>query len=190
MAGATVPDVMRALEMHKGGPASAMRVTDSRFTPHPGSKHACNLALRPVLIKVEYAALNPVDVYVMRGRLRLMGVPAKLPGVVGLDIAGTVAEVPGDASASSAAWAPPHDLKVGDRVFGCTSASRQYRFAVLCVSITAPMHEHCSLQCTVSARCMCPLHRKHIAHGSCKKVSQRPDISAAMRFKIGPACRR
>jgi NADPH:quinone reductase-like Zn-dependent oxidoreductase len=101
---AAVPTTMRALEGQKpgGSPASTLYVTGSRPTPKPGSAHAPPASLKPVLVKVEYAAINPVDNFILAGYK-----PAEWPHVLGNDFSGTVAEVP-----QRSPWS------VGDRVWG------------------------------------------------------------------------
>jgi len=45
-----------------------------------------------VLVKIEASGLNPVDLYVRQGYLA-KNVPLEFPAIIGLDAAGTVAEV-------------------------------------------------------------------------------------------------
>lgn len=61
-----------------------------------------------VVVKVHYAALNPVDLKVMAGHLKDVGWAMDLPFTPGYDFSGTVSEV-GSGVASA---------KVGDEVLG------------------------------------------------------------------------
>lgn len=60
-----------------------------------------------VLVKVEAASLNPVELYIRQGYLAKI-VPLELPAILGLDLAGTVARVGADAAG----------YLEGDRVIG------------------------------------------------------------------------
>eukprot|EP00121_Abeoforma_whisleri_P001631 Awhi_evm1s1455 len=60
-----------------------------------------------VIVKAEYASLNPVDGMVQAGLLQGAGWELPLPFTIGYDIAGTVAAVGEGVS----------DFAVGDRVF-------------------------------------------------------------------------
>jgi NADPH:quinone reductase-like Zn-dependent oxidoreductase len=104
-----LPATMRALVMTEVGPLNKLQMTTSHTVPKAGTSAALAAELRPVLVKVEYAALNPAD-YV----LPTMGFAVKdemLPMALGCDFAGTVAE-----AARGAKWA------VGNRVWGFAGA--------------------------------------------------------------------
>jgi NADPH:quinone reductase-like Zn-dependent oxidoreductase len=103
---AGIPATMRALETPEGGPISALYINDKRPTPKAGTENAAPAEVKPVLVKVEYAALNPVDPMVMAGH---MGNQI-WPFVLGVDFSGTIAELSD----------PSSNLKVGDKVWGYT----------------------------------------------------------------------
>ena len=103
-----VPDTMRALQSAEGGaPVSALRVVDDRPTPRAGTASSAPASLKPVLVKVERAAVQFVDTMLLSGHF--WG-KMEWPYVVGVDFAGTIAEV-----SDGSKW------KVGDRVWGCTA---------------------------------------------------------------------
>lgn len=119
-----IDDSMRALVMTEIGPLDKLRVSSCHSVPKSGTSAALAPELQPVLVKVEYAALNPAD-YV----IPTMGFAVKddmLPLALGCDFAGTVAEV-----AAGAEWS------VGDRVWGFAGAL----FPSPCLS--APWHSCC-----------------------------------------------
>ena len=103
------PATMSALRMTEVGPLNKLRVSSGHMVPKAGTNAALAAEWRPVLVKVEYAALNPVDhVRPTKGfRIR----KEMLPLTLGFDFAGTVAEV-----APGAKWS------VGDRVWGFAGA--------------------------------------------------------------------
>ena len=76
---------------------------------------------REVLVKVEAAALNPVDCYIRAG---LVAMPLPKPFIPGCDLAGTVAAIGPNATR----------FKVGDRVWGSNQGllGRQGTFAEYC----------------------------------------------------------
>ena len=103
-----VPETMRALESaESGAPISALRVVDNRPTPRAGTASSAPASLKPVLVKVEWAAVQNVDNYLLAGYLSSK---VEWPFVTGVEFAGTIAEV-----CDGSRW------KVGDRVWGCTS---------------------------------------------------------------------
>ena len=103
-----VPDTMRALQSAEGGtPISALRVVDDRPTPRAGTASSAPASLKPVLVKVEWAAVQFVDTMLLAGHF--WG-KMEWPYVAGVDFAGTIAEV-----SDGSKW------KVGDRVWGCTA---------------------------------------------------------------------
>ena len=104
----SVPDTMRALEFEKPG-LSELHVVEKRPVPKQGSSHAFPEELQPVLIKVEYAALNPVDAFVAQLGFAVPG----LPHTVGADAAGTIVQ-----ASESQAW------QVGQEVWACTGVPR------------------------------------------------------------------
>ncbi|MFF3244549.1 alcohol dehydrogenase catalytic domain-containing protein [Streptomyces sp. NPDC002870] len=76
---------MKALVATDYVPLNQIKVTDHPTpAPQPGQ----------VLIKVEAAALNPLDLALITGAVKDM-FPADHPLVIGMDAAGTVAEVGG-----------------------------------------------------------------------------------------------
>ncbi len=89
---------MRALLYDRYGPADVLAIRDIVAPrPRPGE----------VLVRVRAAALNPKDIFIRKGRFRLLS-GTRFPKIVGLDLAGEVAEL--------GAGVDGHAL--GDRVFG------------------------------------------------------------------------
>lgn len=87
---------MRAAYIEATGPPEAIQVGELR-DPEPGPGE--------LLVRVGYAALNPVDLYLRSG---FIAMPMAFPYVVGCDLAGTVERVGAGVSR----------FKVGDRVWG------------------------------------------------------------------------
>jgi NADPH2:quinone reductase len=87
---------MRAAFIEATGPPESIRVDE---VPKPP------IAPGDVLVKVNAAALNPIDLYIRGG---MVAMPLSFPYIVGCDLAGTVAETGPGASR----------FKVGDRVWG------------------------------------------------------------------------
>ena len=69
---------MRAAYIEATGPADSIKVGEL-INPEPGPGE--------VLVRVGYAALNPVDLYLRSGFIPM---PMAFPYVVGCDLAGTV----------------------------------------------------------------------------------------------------
>lgn len=87
---------MRAAYIEQTGPPEAIKVGDlPRPVPGPGQ----------VLVRVNAAALNPVDLYIRSG---LVAMPLAFPYIVACDVAGTVEEVGPNCK----------QFQVGDRVWG------------------------------------------------------------------------
>jgi alcohol dehydrogenase len=86
---------MRALVLRRHGTLDDLAVVDDHPTPKPAEGH--------VVIRVRAASFNYHDVFTVRG---MPGIKVPLPVVIGLDMAGEVAEV----GAGVAGW------KAGDRV--------------------------------------------------------------------------
>lgn len=87
---------MRAAYIEATGPADAIRVGEL-MDPEPGPGE--------VLVRVGYAALNPIDLYLRSG---LVAMPMAFPYIVGCDLAGTVEKIgPGSSR-----------FRVGQRVWG------------------------------------------------------------------------
>jgi NADPH:quinone reductase-like Zn-dependent oxidoreductase len=89
---------MRALTYDRYGPSDVLVVREVA-TPRPGPGE--------MLVRVRAAALNPKDIFIRKGRFRLLS-GGQSPKIVGLDFAGEVVEM----GRGSRAHAP------GDRVFG------------------------------------------------------------------------
>lgn len=87
---------MKAAYIEANGPVEAIKV-GTLMDPEPGPGE--------VLVRVGYAALNPVDLYLRSGFIPM---PMAFPYVVGCDLAGTVEKVGPGASR----------FRVGDRVWG------------------------------------------------------------------------
>ena len=87
---------MKATRLHAYGDVSHFAYEDAS-TPTVGEGE--------VLVKIEASGLNPVDLYVRQGYLA-KNVPLTFPAIIGLDAAGSVAEIGAGVSG----------LKVGDRV--------------------------------------------------------------------------
>jgi NADPH:quinone reductase-like Zn-dependent oxidoreductase len=86
---------MKALILRRHGSLDDLEVVDDHPTPQPAEGH--------VVIRVRAASFNYHDVFTVRG---MPGIKVPLPVVIGLDMAGEVAEV----GAGVAGW------KAGDRV--------------------------------------------------------------------------
>jgi NADPH:quinone reductase-like Zn-dependent oxidoreductase len=89
---------MKAVRIHQYGPVEDVALDDVPF-PEVG--------LDEVLVKVEAASVNPLDVKLVSGSLHVY-FPLKMPYAVGTDLSGTVVE----SGRLSARW------KKGDRVIG------------------------------------------------------------------------
>ena len=103
---------MKAAYIETTGPAESIRYGELP-KPVPGD--------RDILVKVECAALNPVDTYIRAG---LVAMPLPKPFIPGCDLAGTVESVGPNATR----------FKVGDRVWGSNQGllGRQGTFAEYC----------------------------------------------------------
>jgi len=105
---------MKAVVYRKNGPPEEVLTIEELEKPVPGD--------REVLIKVRAAAVNPLDVHVMKGGpalMRLLLGPRK-PKTPGVDVAGTV----------EAAGPGVTLFKPGDAVFGaCRGAFAEYAIA-------------------------------------------------------------
>ena len=89
-----MPNTMRALVLHKHGDLDQLRV-EQRARPAADAGH--------VVVRVGASSFNYHDVFTVRG---MPGIKVPMPVVIGLDLAGTIAEVGEDV----AGWAE------GDRV--------------------------------------------------------------------------
>jgi NADPH2:quinone reductase len=87
---------MRAAYIESNGPPEGIKVGDLP-KPEPGQGE--------VLVKVGASALNPIDLYLRSGTVKM---PMSFPYVIGCDLAGTVDKVGPGAS----------HFRVGDRVWG------------------------------------------------------------------------
>ncbi len=87
---------MRAAYIEATGPPESILVGELR-DPEPGPGE--------VLVRVGYAALNPIDLYLRSG---MISMPMAFPYIVGCDLAGTVEGVGSGVSR----------FKIGDRVWG------------------------------------------------------------------------
>ncbi|MDN4476749.1 NAD(P)-dependent alcohol dehydrogenase [Demequina sp. SYSU T00192] len=100
---AAVPATMRAVAQEAYGGVERLALADVPV-PRPGAAD--------VLVRVEAAALNPADVFLMRGEPRVLrlayGLRRPRRPVRGSDVAGTVVAVGERVT----------DLRVGDRIFG------------------------------------------------------------------------
>ena len=95
---------MKAIRFHQHGGPEVLRYEDAP-TPEPGPGE--------VLVALRAAALNHLDLFVLRG---MPGIPIPLPHVPGSDVAGIVAEVgPGVAE-----WSPG-DRVVADPGLACSA---------------------------------------------------------------------
>ncbi len=103
---------MKAAYIETTGPAASIRYGE---LPKPVP------ADRDILVKVECAALNPVDTYIRAG---LVAMPLPKPFIIGCDLAGTVESVGPNATR----------FRVGDRVWGSNQGllGRQGTFAEYC----------------------------------------------------------
>ena len=103
---------MKAAYIETTGPAESIRYGE---LPKPVP------ADRDILVKVECAALNPVDTYIRAG---LVAMPLPKPFIIGCDLAGTVESVGPNATR----------FRVGDRVWGSNQGllGRQGTFAEYC----------------------------------------------------------
>ena len=122
MVDSAVPAVMTALIMPKNGCSVAdLQLTDTHAVPRYGTDAAAPTSLNPVLCKVHWAALQPADRFIMEVADPPEMFDMKLPHVLGMDFAGTVAEVPPGAGAGAGDGAGADTVfKVGDRVCGLT----------------------------------------------------------------------
>eukprot|EP01134_Creolimax_fragrantissima_P001587 CFRG1587T1 len=101
----SVPSTCKAALLEEVGGPSNVKVIDVDVKPvGPGQ----------VVVKSEYAAINPVDALVMGGHLKSIGWDLPLPFVMGYDISGTVAAVGEGVT----------NVAVGDRVF-CVNWGQQ-----------------------------------------------------------------
>eukprot|EP01134_Creolimax_fragrantissima_P001588 CFRG1588T1 len=100
-----VPLTCKAAVLEEVGGPSNVKVIDVDVKPvGPGQ----------VIVKSEYAAINPVDALVMGGHLKSHGWDLPLPFVIGYDISGTVVAVGEGVT----------NVAVGDRVF-CVNTGQQ-----------------------------------------------------------------
>lgn len=103
-----LPDTMRAAVTTAYGDAGVLRV-ESIPLPVPGPGD--------VLVRVRASSLNPVDTKMRAGALRILTGKTP-PRVLGFDVAGEVAAVPGVLAADGSAF------RVGERVFGAIAGAR------------------------------------------------------------------
>lgn len=100
---------MKAVVVHQYGGPEVLKFEDYPDpVPGPGE----------VLVRVAATSVNPID-YKRRAGLMQDSYPIKFPGLIGVDIAGTVVKVGRDVEGSA----------VGDRVFGMADSA----YAELCV---------------------------------------------------------
>jgi NADPH:quinone reductase-like Zn-dependent oxidoreductase len=92
------PDTMRAVVIDQYGGFDVLRIADR---PIP------TIDAGPVLVKVDYAAANPKDTFIRKGRFKIV-TGNTFPLALGSDFAGTVAQVGNDVT----------HVKPGDAVFG------------------------------------------------------------------------
>jgi NADPH:quinone reductase-like Zn-dependent oxidoreductase len=104
---------MRALVMTRYGGPSVVELRDVPV-PTPGP--------RELLVEVHAASINPVDIKIREGQLRLV-LPLRFPHVLGNDLSGIVVAVGKDVTS----FAP------GDRVHGRTDKRRMGAFAEMAV---------------------------------------------------------
>jgi NADPH:quinone reductase-like Zn-dependent oxidoreductase len=89
---------MKAARLHAYGDIDQFKYEEIA-QPVPGAGE--------VLVKIEASSLNPVELYIRQGYLAQM-VPLELPAILGLDLAGSVAQVGSGVTG----------YRVGDRVIG------------------------------------------------------------------------
>ena len=77
---------MKAIQINEYGDESVLNYTDVN-RPKPKSNE--------ILVKIEAAAVNPVDIKIRNGKGKEWGM--KLPIILGAEFAGTVEEIAGDA---------------------------------------------------------------------------------------------
>ena len=118
------PATMSALKMIEVGPLNKLHVSSGHEVPKAGVNAALTAEWHPVLVKVEYAALNPVDHVRPTKGFRIE--KEMLPLTLGYDFAGTVAE-----AAAGAKW------RVGDRVWGFAGALCPSCCPFCCASLCA-----------------------------------------------------
>lgn len=121
---------MKAAVIRRYGPASEVEVAE---LPRPAA------GAGKLLVRVRAASLNPLDVRLRSGSLRLV-MPLKFPAVLGFDFAGEVEE-------GAAGW------ERGDRVFGRTDAKTggtHAEFAVVDPGVVVRMPEGLSFEQSAS----------------------------------------
>src|SRR4029077_1098232 len=95
-----------------GGPEVLKRVDAPTPVPQPGE----------VLIRLEYSGINFMDVHTRQGKYDgSRTYPVSLPATLGIEGAGTIADVAGDVT----------DFRVGDRVAYCLHWSSYAEFAAV-----------------------------------------------------------
>lgn len=108
---------MKVVKINEYGDESVLNYTDvERPTPKAGE----------VLVKVHFAAVNPVDWKIRDGLGEMFGM--KLPIILGSEIAGTVEEVGGDVEI----------FKKGDAVYGNIGSGGYAQYAVAKADVIAP----------------------------------------------------
>jgi NADPH2:quinone reductase len=110
---------MKAIRIHNFGSTAEVLQYEQVPIPEPGSNE--------ILIKIEAASLNRVDLALRKGTYRIA--PDELPVIPGREFAGTVAEL----------GAGIQDFKVGERVVACTGKGGYAEYALAKVSETLPV---------------------------------------------------
>jgi len=121
-------DPMKAIRYHRYGTPEVLQL-DEVPAPVPRSGQ--------VLVRVAAASVNPKDILLRKGRLRLLG-PGKPPQIPGNDFAGTV----------EAVGRGVRSVAVGDSVFGLISGPRTGAYAEKLIASeheVAPMPVHASV---------------------------------------------
>jgi NADPH2:quinone reductase len=111
---------MKAVRIHNFGSTAEVLRYEEVAIPEPGPDE--------VLIKVEAASLNRVDIALRKGNHRIA--PEKLPVIPGREFAGTVAKL----------GAGTQEFKVGQRVVACpgTGGYAEYALAKVSEAVTVP----------------------------------------------------
>lgn len=87
-----LPATMLAVEGPKAGPITSMRVERRPVPSLSRSQAAPDVRIPSVIVKVEYAALNPIDWKMMEHGLLI----EQWPYAFGCDISGEIVQVPED----------------------------------------------------------------------------------------------
>ena len=121
---------MKAIQMTKTGGPEVMELREAPM-PEPGPGQ--------VLVKIEAAGVNFVDVYLREGRY-----PGKLPSIPGQEAAGVVAALGPEVTG----------FKVGDRVAWCHVLGAYAEYAAVPVSMLIAIPDGVTICLLYTSRCV------------------------------------